>query len=574
MKLLSFKITSEFRNLRGISLQFDPAKDTYVIIGNNGTGKSNILEALSSVFGILLAHKTNFLFGFVLRYQIEGSEYRIKYDIVNEEVTYSKDNIIIEENSISLPNRIVCNYSGEDDRMWVNYYKKPYDDYMSKIRVADTFDSLKMVYVDKHLWKYVLLCMLCARDQNVSFNKFLNDKLHILSDSNINIRFELNTEEFEKWRTENQITLFVKQLQARINLESNILESSQVADFNPNDDDARVLFYKYVGADLILNDLQIYFGDNVEADYLSEGEKKMMVVLFILESIADEKTLVLMDEPDSHIHISRKAELSAMFKHMENRSNIITSHSPTLTSSFEKESKDSIIMLDRKSDGCTKVIDKEIVNLVERLTDGIWTSQKQNLFLASHDDILIVEGPTDETFISTALKYFQSQGEFSDLSFEFIPCGGASNVKSFADKFTPKENQTVIAFFDGDEAGIKSMNAVLPCTLEKGKRWDTDNFGKAIKNRNTWFSFYPPYPRRRNKEHFNIEDYFTCALFRKYILSFSSLDTIKGKEGLKKILDSDCATGRIDNKYFVKFKYLFDHIENIRSANLSGLQRI
>ena len=48
MKLLSLKITSDFRNLKGVNLQFDPANDTYVIIGNNGTGKTNILEALSS----------------------------------------------------------------------------------------------------------------------------------------------------------------------------------------------------------------------------------------------------------------------------------------------------------------------------------------------------------------------------------------------------------------------------------------------------------------------------------------------------------------------------------------------
>lgn len=133
----------------------------------------------------------------------------------------------------------------------------------------------------------------------------------------------------------------------------------------------------------------------------------MMVVLFILEAISDEQTLVLMDEPDSHIHISRKGELREMFDHMSHRSNIITSHSPTLTASFEEKTKGAIIMLDKEEDGKTKVIDKDIVNLVEKLTSGIWTSQKQNLFLSSHDDILIVEGPTDETFISAALKYFK-----------------------------------------------------------------------------------------------------------------------------------------------------------------------
>ena len=68
-------------------------------------------------------------------------------------------------------------------------------------------------------------------------------------------------------------------------------------------------------------------------------------------------------------------------------------------------------MLDKDENGNAKIIDKDIVNLVERLTSGIWTSQKQNLFLSSHDDILIVEDPTDETFISAALKYFKKVGD-------------------------------------------------------------------------------------------------------------------------------------------------------------------
>lgn len=573
MKLLAFKITSDFRNLNGLNLQFDEANDTYVLIGNNGTGKTNILEALSCVFSTLLSHKTDFLFDFVLRYKIEENVCRVKFVSGLNRVAYEVNDIVVNESEFILPNRVVCNYSGEDDRMWTAYYKKHYDDYMSNIRTADAFDNLRMVYIDKSLWKFILLCMLSARDLNLAYDKFLTEKLNLGRDGLDRIKIDINKEKFSKWKKENQITVFIKQLLARINPEG-FLSSTDVDDFNPNDDDARDLFNKYVGAAQVINDIKIFYNQRVEADYLSEGEKKMMVILFILESIADERTLVLMDEPDSHIHISRKAELNTMFKHMEHRSNIITSHSPTLTATFENEAKGAVIMLDRKDDGMIKVINRDIVNLVERLTDGIWSSQKQNLFLASHDDILIVEGPTDETFIRAALKHFQSQGKYNDLSFEFIPCGGASNVKAFVQKFKPKAGQTVMAFFDGDDAGMKSMNAIVSCTLGKGKKWDTTNFGKSRKNRDTWFSFYPPYPRRRDKKNFNVEDYFTCTLFRKYIMSFSSLDTIKGKEGLKNKLDRDCQSGNIPFKFYDKFSTLFDHIRAIKQANANGLTEI
>ncbi|MFR5758649.1 MAG: AAA family ATPase [Bacteroides cellulosilyticus] len=72
MKLLSLKITSDFRNLKGVNLQFDPANDTYVIIGNNGTGKTNILEALSSVFFCSACPFTRFSIQFCFKIQYWG----------------------------------------------------------------------------------------------------------------------------------------------------------------------------------------------------------------------------------------------------------------------------------------------------------------------------------------------------------------------------------------------------------------------------------------------------------------------------------------------------------------------
>lgn len=569
MKLLALKITSEFRNLEGLNLCFDSSNDTYVIIGNNGTGKTNILEALSSVFSTLLSHSTDFIFGFVLRYEINDIIYRIKHDKDTSATEYQKDDVVVTDADMIYPNRIVCNYSGEDTRMWDNYYKKANEEYLESVRTAEAPNVLSMIYIDRTMWKYILLCMLATRDVNIAFDEFLQEKLGIASGNLDSIDLNFNTAKLSKWRRENQITLFIRQLRALFG-DSPSISSNDISKFNPNDDDARQLFNKYMGASQVIDTLNISFNGGIESAFLSEGEKKMMVILFILEAISDEQTLVLMDEPDSHIHISRKSELREMFDHISHRSNIITSHSPTLTASFEEKTKGAIVMLDKDENGKAKVIDKNIVNLVERLTSGIWTSQKQNLFLASHDDILIIEGPTDETFISAALKYFKKNGRYTSLSFEFIPCGGASNVKAFAQKFTPKEGQTVVALFDGDDAGVKSMNQVIPCTLGKNIKWDIKNFGKARKNQRTWFSFYPPYARRKNIKNFNIEDYFTCRLFRKYILSFTSLDTIKSKDGLKYKLEEDCKKGKIDEKFYEKFSALFDHIVAIKEAEKRG----
>lgn len=567
MKLISLKVKSDFRNLNGLKLSLSEDNDTYVLIGNNGTGKTNILEALSCVFGSLLL-KTPFKFSFVLVYKIGDDTFRVAHDITTGQTEYKKNDVVVPESDMEYPNRIICNYSGEDLRLWDNYYKKPYEDYIRSIKRRTAYDMLQMVYIDRTMWRYVLLSMISARDENRAFDDFLTKKLNIRNDEPVTIDMLIDRAKMATWH-DNQVKQLV---QTVVNRQDEIggSESTDITVFNPLDDQPRELFSKYVGADDLISNLSISF-HGVEAGYLSEGEKKMMVILFILESLSDERTLVLMDEPDSHIHISRKAELNDMFNSMSHRSNLITSHSPTLTAKFKS---DSIIMLDRKADGRVEIIDKKNVDLVSRLTEGIWTAQRQNIFLASHDDIILVEGASDIVFIQAALKYFKSKGKYTSLSFEFIPCGGASHMKDFATIFKPKDGQMVMGFLDADKAGRESMHKVIKCPGKDVKEWDVKKFGKARKSGDVWFSFYPVWKGKKNAENFNVEDYFTCQLFRKYIFSFNSLDTIKGKDGLKSKLESECKKGNIAPGYYEKFSTLFDHILKIKDAEANGLTEI
>lgn len=565
MKFISLKIKSEFRNLEGLRLSLSEKNDTYVLIGNNGTGKTNILEALSSVFYSLLFKET-FEFSFVLLYKLDDDSYRISYDIATGQTEYKKNNMVVNESEMAYPNRVICNYSGEDTRIWENYYKKPYNTYIEGIKRNTVYDILKMVYIDRTMWRYVLLSMISARRTNIAFDDFLTNKIGIKPEDPVTIEMLIDRDRFKTWR-DNQVKLLV---QTVANRQEEIVsdQSTDISVFNPFDDEPRDLFHKYMGAGDLIRSLTITYNGNIEAGYLSEGEKKMMVVLFILESLSDERTLVLMDEPDSHIHISRKAELNEMFNSMNHRSNLITSHSPTLTAKFNP---DCIIMLDRKSDGRVDIIDKKNVDLINRLTDGIWTAQRQNIFLASHDDVLLVEGSTDITFIKAALSHFHEQGKYTDLSFEYIPCGGASHMKDFASIFKPKEGQTVIGFLDGDRAGRESMHKIIKNPAKGATEWDLKKFGKARKCSGVWFSFYPVWKGKKNADNFNVEDYFTCTLFRKYILSFSSLDTIKNKDGLKSILEKECKKGMIKPKFYEKFNTLFNHIQSIKDAENQGL---
>jgi len=59
MKLLKLEI-STFKNLRDFSIDFSQTLTT-VLLGQNGTGKSNLLEALIVIFRDLAAYLLHFL---------------------------------------------------------------------------------------------------------------------------------------------------------------------------------------------------------------------------------------------------------------------------------------------------------------------------------------------------------------------------------------------------------------------------------------------------------------------------------------------------------------------------------
>src|SRR4051794_34378585 len=75
MRLDKLKI-SRFKNLQNFSIDFDEESPTTVLVGRNGTGKSNLLEALTIIFADLdLGADPSF--DYVLEYMCRRRQVRI-----------------------------------------------------------------------------------------------------------------------------------------------------------------------------------------------------------------------------------------------------------------------------------------------------------------------------------------------------------------------------------------------------------------------------------------------------------------------------------------------------------------
>ncbi len=562
MKLLEFKVSSSYRNLKGLKIKFDSNMSTYVVIGTNGAGKSNVLEALSSVFKTLYYDSSrNFEFCFYLKYEILNHNVILLYTD-NHKFVFKIDNVKVDDAEIDellvqyLPSRVICNYSGEDPRIYESYYKEPRELYTKELIKGTTTHSLQMMFVNKDYWKIIFVVMACCKDQVEAFSNFLTDTLGVKTIDNITLH--VDEKELDGW-SNSAPALYLRQLLART-----AGRAISIEDFCPNGEDASFIYNNLVGVhELIKDNFDITFNGGIDTAFFSEGEKKMMVVLFMLEALSDEKSLLLLDEPDSHIHIAQKGKLVSFLTETDNRENVITTHSPSLTTQFKD---DAIIMLSADENGNAEVVDKDKAAIVKELTNDTWTIQEQNIFLNSNKDILLVEGWTDEAYISKALEVFKRRGKFSNLDFSYLPCNGSSNVKMMSEKFHPKENQMMIALFDDDSAGWKSICNILDLNKDEKRK-----FGRAQKKGDIWYALIPT---ANNEGNFNIEDYFPRSVFLKFVMSFRLLNEIVEKGSLKSKLANMCKNNELSDDKFNDFAQLFSFLQEIKQADSNGKTKI
>jgi len=558
MRLQKLKINTRFKNLEDFEIDFSNKEGITVLIGNNGSGKSNILEAISSVFAGLYNNSRNPTFEYELSYtkdtynlyvKFEGGNYETK---VNENVTSLRPE--------HLPNQIIASYSGEESRLWDKYYFPFYRDYIAAIKGATVPDS-ELIFINKFYWNIALLVLhFYDFEAFTDIRDFCKDTLGI--DVVNSITFDFDIPKLNTWSANpvknmvetlnplNQasITITLEEFKNRLNFINEIdLFKYLAAAFMPKDDK-------------VITKIEIDYNTGLKAESLSEGEKKLLLIMLILEVIGDENSLILLDEPDSHIHLSNKEQIEKLLKAYSNRENILTTHSPTLTHNFDLK---HITMLSKKANNDAQVEEMEKQKIVYELTKGIWSYQEQNIFLNSQNDILLVEGKTDEVFLKKALEVLkQSEPSYANLEFEYLPCGGAEGVKLLAEKFTPKAGQHIIAFFDSDQSGWKAINKIFNRTNTNA--FGTANYNGYRKRGDIWIAVYPSRQWYRGGANFNIEDYFSKSLLNKYVLSsFKGLDSIVTKNQVKKSLELEC--DGFPNTEFRHFKKVFDLILEIKT---------
>ena len=189
--------------------------------------------------------------------------------------------------------------------------------------------------------------------------------------------------------------------------------------------------------------------------------------------------ILLLDEPGLSLHPNAQTDLIRFFEQLsQNNQLIYTTHLPFLVDHNNLDRVKAVYTekgLTKASNDISKA-DKE-KKAIQPVNAAIGITASQSLLVGC--DIVIVEGVSDQFYLTMIKNYLVSKGKFQPKKeLVFIPVGGAKGVKPVVSIIHGNNSDLPISLLDSDAAG-KQIQQSLKQGLYKGdkdKIIETDTF--------------------------------------------------------------------------------------------------
>ncbi|WP_351077902.1 ATP-binding protein [Shewanella sp. CAL98-MNA-CIBAN-0140] len=326
---------------------FDADSPITTIIGQNGVGKSNLIEAIISIFRMLdLGGADNTNFSYALIYECRGHELEVRYDVDNSanslvNVDGTKKSFTFLKNNANeyLPLNVFAYYSGTNWRVEELFVKHQTHFYKRLTEGDDTLLRRFFYCRDVHSF-FVLLAFLV--DDDPSCKKLL-DKLDIEKLESVlfclkkpywfkNKPNDIMLAEGDSrfWYSRGVVQGFLNNLwnhsiapidnkeRKNIDFRGRSEQQERLYMFIQNETTLKSLaseypdtasFFKNIESTYIADILEnvtvtvtLKNGQELTFDKLSEGERQLMTVLGLMKFTRDDESLFLLDEPDTHLN--------------------------------------------------------------------------------------------------------------------------------------------------------------------------------------------------------------------------------------------------------------------------------
>ncbi|WP_052247419.1 AAA family ATPase [Alteromonas macleodii] len=428
MRIIRLKVLS-YGNLQDFEFipEANEVKNTTVVLGRNGAGKSNLIEVIVEVFRDLEDKKPSDFY-YEIEYEIRG----IKVQVFNNPDSSPKQKFFIDDIKLAkkgdfnngldtyLPKYVFSYYSGWNQRL-ERLFEKPTNRLYQAWKSGSKSDNIplrRMFYCRKDYSQLVLLAFfLMDDDQKIKdfLYKFLNIENFESALFVLHRPFWSNKSKIANSDLENGDSLFWYAKGAFLNFTDRLWrhclapirnEEQVTKDFRDRKEDHERLYLyikdiktlkemKYPGEDethffahlegLYLCDLLDQVRVTVKHtkagfirfEQLSEGEQQLLTVLGLLNFTKGEESLFLLDEPDTHLNPSWTYEyLNLLESQVEDTSSqmIIASHNPLMIGGLKKEQVRLLRRKESKS-GYKTVAEKPEEDPIGMGVDGLLQSE-------------------------------------------------------------------------------------------------------------------------------------------------------------------------------------------------------
>lgn len=492
MRLTSLYI-GQYKNLRDFSLSFDGGSFIDVFVGKNGTGKSNLFEALIEIFRHIVEFdrdKAPCDFNYRIGFEIDGKATEIGWDSGKLTIGGKERKTI---GKTPLPDNVLIYYSGHNDTVakLVDQYEEAF---RKRIKRAD-FDEARYFIGIGPDYKELLLAVLLMQPDTCKARQFICQKLGIetvaseakvvlerpayAADSRFDI--ELNDETDRFWQPEGITKTFLDRLHGCINTATGSPVRSEgyfaepvryilyfdiakirqeFADLTPQELFRQFDNLKTLGMlTEITIPLQLTGGVDATIAHFSDGQFQSVYIYSIVELFKDRNCITLLDEPDSFLHPEWQFDfLKQVFEITDtttkNNHVLMSSHSAVTLIPHDKK---KIKFFDIKGNQANCYDLPKSVAIKKLSADLIKYSEQEqllsiiNAIQIENKPVLFTEGSTDPVILKEAwYKLYEVEMPF--IPFYAFSCTYIKQLLTDNRIHTEMGGLPVFALFDFDKA--------------------------------------------------------------------------------------------------------------------------
>ncbi len=486
---------NDYKNLKDFILSFDEDHFLDIFVGKNGTGKSNLFEALIEIFRHINEYDTEsgeIDFDYSISYEIDGEATVIEWSKDALKINGKKRKTV---GKTPVPDNVLIYYSGHNRTVTTlirNYEKE----FQGRIKGANLSDSRYFLGIGPK-YKQLLLATGLLKPEDSACHRYIRDKLGITetgkelritlkrpyyaSSSTYDIESNDDTDRF--WKAEGITRKFLDLLlecvaadpqNGRVRTEGYLASSDTYILYLDiakllekfEDSEPHEIFYRFDNLMVLemLEDISIPLklrnGEEANTSFFSDGQFQSVYIYAVTELFKARHCLTLLDEPDSFLHpewqhkfLEQVFEISDVAS--KTNHTLLSSHSASTISSSE-EKLISLFEIEGSQVRVTKASKSRIIN---SLSSGLIAFSERearlNIQMVLSDTsgpVLFTEGISDEAILETAWqKLYPSETKAFEIQNAFC-CSFLGNLLRRGDIYKNHPARTFFGLFDFDEA--------------------------------------------------------------------------------------------------------------------------